>query len=57
MIRACPLIPRPFSSQSESTAWDGDIVDGGKIYHRRNPAVYVTTKKLVEQDHYTLVPC
>ena len=41
----------------ESTSWDGAIVDGGKIYHRRNPSVYITTKKLVEKDHYTLVPC
>lgn len=43
--------------QHGGTSWEGDIVDGNKIYHRRNPAVYITTKKLVEQDHYTLVPC
>ncbi|MEE2951190.1 MAG: hypothetical protein VYD57_08010 [Pseudomonadota bacterium] len=41
----------------ESTTWSGEIVDGGKVYHRRNPAVYMTTKKLVEQDHYTLTGC
>ena len=34
-----------------------EIEDGGKVYHRRNPAVYMTTKKLVEQDHYTLTGC
>jgi len=41
----------------ESTTWSGEIEDGGKVYHRRNPAVYMTTKKLVEQDHYTLTGC
>ncbi|MCB8837304.1 hypothetical protein [Aurantimonas sp. VKM B-3413] len=41
----------------ESTTWTGDIEDGATIYHRRNPSVYITTKKLVEKDHYTLVPC
>ncbi|MEX6505493.1 hypothetical protein [Jiella sp. M17.18] len=40
----------------ESTTWSGEIADGAEIRHRRNPAVYITTKKLVEQDHYTLVP-
>ena len=43
--------------QHGGTSWEGDIVGGNKIYHRRNPAVYITTKKLVEQDHYILGPC
>lgn len=40
-----------------STTWSGEIVDGGKVSHRRNPAVYMTTRKLVEKDHYTLTGC
>ena len=39
----------------ESRTWVGDFVDGATIVKRRNPAVYKTTRKLVEQDHYTLV--
>ncbi|MEF2552864.1 hypothetical protein VQ042_16095 [Aurantimonas sp. A2-1-M11] len=43
----------------ESRSWVGEFADGATIVKRRNPAVYKTTRKLVEQDHYTLVegPC
>ena len=39
----------------ESQSWVGTIADGETIVKRRNPAVYKTTRRLVEQDHYTLV--
>lgn len=39
-----------------SKSWIGDIVDGGVVIKRRNPAVYIQTRKLLEQDHYTLIP-
>ncbi|MER0237289.1 hypothetical protein [Fulvimarina sp. MAC8] len=44
---------------SESTSWTGDIADGAIVKHTRNPAVYMTTSKRIEQDHYTMVktPC
>ena len=40
-----------------SKSWEGEIVDGGMIYKVRHPAVYKTTRKLIEEDHYTLTPC
>ncbi|HEX2019288.1 MAG TPA: hypothetical protein VGO17_10160 [Aurantimonas sp.] len=40
----------------ESRTWVGDITEGAIISKRRNPSVYIQTKKLVEKDHYTLVP-
>ncbi|HDZ73332.1 MAG TPA: hypothetical protein ENH55_11290 [Aurantimonas coralicida] len=39
----------------ESRSWVGNIADGAVIIKRRNPAVYIQTRKLLEQDHYTLV--
>ncbi|MDY8110111.1 hypothetical protein U0C82_13270 [Fulvimarina sp. 2208YS6-2-32] len=38
-----------------STTWSGDIADGAVVKHTRNPAVYLTTRHRVEQDHYTMV--
>lgn len=42
--------------KGQSTSWHGDYVDGGVIIKRRNPAVYIQTRRLIEPDHYTLVP-
>ena len=41
----------------ERYVWEGEIADGNKIYHRRVPATYLQTRKLLEKDHYTLKPC
>ncbi len=42
--------------KGESTSWHGDYADGAVIIKRRNPAVYLQTRKLLEADHYSLVP-
>lgn len=41
----------------ESREWVGDIEDGNKIYHRRVPATYIESRRLLEADHYSLTPC
>lgn len=40
----------------ESKSWVGEIADGAVVIKRRNPAVYIQTRKLLESDHYTLIP-
>lgn len=42
--------------KGESTSWHGEYADGAVIVKRRNPAVYIQTRKLLEADHYSLVP-
>lgn len=37
-----------------SRDWEGTIADGNVIVHRRNPAVYIEKRTLVEADHYSL---
>ena len=40
--------------RGESQAWQ---ITGDRWEKVRNPAVYIQTRKTVEQDHYTLVRC
>lgn len=41
--------------KGETKSWSGTIAAGNVVTHRKNPAVYIRTKKLVEADHYSLV--
>jgi hypothetical protein len=42
--------------RGESTAWVGGVSDGSVIRHQRNPALYQTTTRIVEEEHYTMRP-
>lgn len=43
----------------ERVVWEGDIADGSEVRRKRIPATYLQTRKLLAEDHYTLVriPC
>ena len=41
--------------QGESAGWSA-IAPGTKAVHSTSPAVYIQTKKMIEADHYSLVP-
>ncbi|MGY6708686.1 MAG: hypothetical protein ACXIVF_10180 [Rhizobiaceae bacterium] len=45
--------------RGESTAWVGNVSDGSLVRHQRNPALYETTTRIVEEEHYTMraAPC
>ncbi|NMG42040.1 hypothetical protein GRZ55_22730 [Chelativorans sp. ZYF759] len=45
--------------RGESTAWVGNVTDGNLVRHQRNPALYKTTTRIVEEEHYTMrsAPC
>lgn len=40
--------------KGESESW---VVGGDQWLRVRNPAVYIQTRKTLEADHFTLVPC
>jgi len=42
--------------QGESNAVVGSYAPGGTVIFRKNPAVYIETRKVLEQDHISLVP-
>jgi hypothetical protein len=40
-----------------SRSWSGNLYkDGGKVVDRYNDEVYIQTRRVIEDQHYTLVP-
>lgn len=42
--------------QGETNSVVGSYTPGGTVIFRQNPAVYIETRKVLEQDHISLVP-
>lgn len=42
--------------RGESTSWSGAIAAGSVVRQQKNAAVYFRTTRIVEEEHYTLIP-
>ena len=40
--------------KGEARVWEGEIAHGAIITHRRVPATFMRTARMVEPDHYTM---